>query len=164
MAKGQGTREQGTQGARKRAGRERNWVAEDAHATARMEPGAASLIHSVAAQVSAKALAESKLMRGGIDARQLSRYSQGQIPELVANTIPRSFQAAQSNCSVLPPVLRFVNSQQPAPSLPLTSLTPLTALLASARFAAQVSSSLPAVAQGAAAGFFIPPSTQLRRL
>ncbi len=110
------------------------------------------------AQVSTKALAESKLMSGVIDVPHRSRYSQGQIPELVANTIPRSFQAAQSNRSVLPAVLRFSSRQQPAP---LVSLTPL---FASAMFAAQVYLSFPAVAYQAAAGFFLAPQPMPRRL
>jgi hypothetical protein len=100
-------------------------------------------------QVSAKALAESNLMSGVIDVQHLSRYSQGQIPELVANTIPRSFKAAQSNRSALSTVLRFLNSQQPAP------LALFTPLFASAMFAAQVYFSFPAVAHWVAAGFFL---------
>ncbi len=103
-------------------------------------------------QVSDKALAESNLMSGGIDAPHGSRYSQGQIPDLVANTIPRSFQAAQSKRSALPTVLRFLKSQQPAP------------LGAPALFAAQVHLSFPAVAHGAAAGFFLNPQPKPGRL
>jgi len=82
----------------------------------------------------------------------LSRYSQGQIPELVAYTIPRSFKAAQSNRSALPTVLRFLLSQQPAP------------FGATALFAAQVHLSFPAVAHEVAAGFFNNPKNQPRRL
>ena len=97
-------------------------------------------------------------MTGGIDAQHLSRYSQGQIPELVANTIPRSSKAAQSKRSALPTVLRF-KSSQPAP---LVSLTPL---FASAAFAAQqVHLTFPAVAHEVAAGLFFNPQPKPWRL
>ena len=118
-------------------------------------PQAPSLPRSLVScfsQVSAKALAESKLITGGIDAPQLSRYSQGQIPDLVAHTIPRSSKAAQSKRSALPSVLRFIHRQQPAP------------LRASAMFASQVHLSFPAVALQVAAGFFLNPQTEPWRL
>jgi hypothetical protein len=99
-----------------------------------------------------KALAESKLMSGVIDVPHRSRYSQGQIPELVANTIPRSFQAAQSSRSALPAVLRFSSRQQPAP-------WGVHALIA-----AQVHLTYPAVAHKAAAGFFLNPQPMPWRL
>ena len=90
------------------------------------------------AQVSTKALGESKLTRGAIDAQHAPRYSQGQIPDLVANTISRSLKAAQGNRSVLPVDSRFQLRHQPAP------LGPSTSLFASAVFAAYTLLSLPA--------------------
>ncbi|MGB6745813.1 MAG: hypothetical protein WBE38_19345 [Terracidiphilus sp.] len=54
-------------------------------------------------QVSAKAQDSSNISEGGIDALPESRYSQGQIPDLVANTIPWFLiKAAQSLSFALP--------------------------------------------------------------
>jgi hypothetical protein len=158
-----GTREQGSEGTRERgAGAyQRNIPLADNRARAgdprdnRRGSRCNSFCGRLSSpQVSAKALAESKLMCSGIDAWHGSRYSQGQIPELVANTIPRSSKAALSNCSALPTVLRFLNSinLQPAP------------LSASAMFAAHVSLTLPAVTLGVAAGFFYNPEPVAWRL
>ena len=69
-------------------------------------------------EVSAKTWERRKLNIGDIDGPVRSRYSQGQIKDLVAYANPRSFKTAQSSGSSLR--RDFSNLLQP-PALPLSS-------------------------------------------